>query len=173
MRKIALFLFIGFAFVYCQSENQHPKPIEIANQGKPVGDPILKEIGSAGGIIDIEVNNSKVIFPKDVLATSSLVSIQPISNTFVNYGLGLRISSHYKNIEIQLKYPRNGVTPESFEIYFLQTDSPGFGWYKMKNKTIDTVNHTISVIQNAENQLSKSSASAKVATHSFDYVIGK
>jgi hypothetical protein len=173
MRILMLFLFIGICLISCQPENQQPKPSEIAKQGMPVGDPILKEIGSEGGIIDIEVNNSKVIFPKNAVAVNTLVSIQPITNTLANYGLGLRISSHFKKIEIQFKYPQNGLPPENFEIYYLKTDSPNFGWYKFKNKSIDTINHTISIIQDAENQSSNASSSAKVATHSFDYVVGK
>ncbi len=171
-KKLINLMFV-FAIFSCQKENKQQIDEEIVKQGEPVGSPIQKEIDENGGFIDIEINNARIIFPKNTVTSKTLISVQPITNTFANYGIGLRISSHYKNIEIQLKYPQNELPPKNFEIYFLKTDSPDFGWYKFKNKTIDTLNHTISIIQDAENQLTKASASAKVATHSFDYVVGK
>lgn len=145
------------------------KPIdkkEIYKVGIAVGEPIVKNIDENGGVIDVDINEARVVFlPKSVLK-SNLVYIQPITNCKNNFGHGIRISSEYRNIIIQLKFPLNGLPPETFEIFY----STGLEFIKIKNKTIDTLNHTISIVQLP---IFGANPSAKVSTHFYDYVVGK
>lgn len=95
-------------------------------------------------------------------------SAQPITNTLSNYGLGIRLSSEYKNIKIEFKYPLNGLDPKTFEIYNAQ----GLNWVKSENKLIDTLNKTISIIQHSKNT-HVIMPTSRVATHFYDYVVSK
>lgn len=174
--KNVFFLFTFLAFLMScekQNENTIPKGDEF-KQGIPIGSPYIKEIDAKGGQIDIDLNEAKVVFPKNLFSKRTTVSVQPITNTLSNFGLGIRLASEFKNVKVTLRYPLNGMPPQSFEIYFMLSGSP---WVKSNNKFIDTLNHTISILQNpdlqqtSKNKIQKNSL--KVGTHTYDYVIGK
>jgi hypothetical protein len=167
--KIA-FLFITISLLFsCESKVQNPEIAkEVYVKAQPIGPPTIMEIGASGGIIEVDLNEAKIIFPPNTFNEPTMVSIQPISNTKNNFGEGIRISSDYKNITIALKYPLNGLDSTDFDVYYSQW----LQWDKVKNKIINTKDHTISFIQNPK--LSNSfSKNAKISTHVFDYLVGK
>ncbi|MES2797098.1 MAG: hypothetical protein V4683_14100 [Bacteroidota bacterium] len=155
--------------ISCQRENQIPKiKKEIFKESVAVGLPIIKEIDQKGGVIEIALSESRVSFNPNSVSKNTTVSIQPISNPLSNFGLGIRLASHYSNIKIELKYPQNGLSPNTFDIYYAQ----GIEWIKAENKILDTVNHTISIVQQPTSK-AKINSSARVTTHFYDYIIGK
>jgi hypothetical protein len=165
VKKIVCFFFI-VCISGCQKVIKKPTADKAEfNEGIAVGKPYNKEIDENGGLIDVDIANARVFFLKNSILKTTKISVQPITNTLSNYGLGIRLSSEYRNIKIEFKYPLNGLEPDKFEIYYSQ----GLEWTKAKNKVIDISNHTITIIQQPDN-ISIISPSSKVATHVYDYV---
>jgi uncharacterized protein YuzE len=169
MFKKIFFIYLAITLFSCEKASKNPVNLNVKfTESKAIGEPIIREIDEMGGVIDINIANARLVFPQSSVLKSTTVSVQAITNSLSNYGLGIRLSSEYKNVKIEFKYPLNGLEPELFDIFYAQ----GLGWAKSKNKTIDKINNTISIIQISENSTSIT-PSSRVATHVYDYVLSK
>ena len=110
--------------------------------GKPVGEPIRKTIGPAGGTISTPNNVLTVIIPAGALKKDEEISVQPVENkAWGGTGLGYELTP--KNIELAKpaeviwKYTDADVAasdPEALGIAFQQPDQ---SWHGTKSITVD------------------------------------
>jgi hypothetical protein len=168
MQRIFYLLLISLILTSCKKEaNSSKSPMPVFTEGVALGLPIKKEIGPAGGVIEIQLAKAKLIFPAEsVLSTTSIIA-QPITNTLSNLGVGIRLSSDYKKAILVFDYSNLAIKGKTLSIYYMNTGSPGLGWFKAENIVIDTLAQTISTTQTLIPK------SAKISTHSSDYVLAE
>jgi hypothetical protein len=119
--------------------------------GKPVGSPVTLNIGASGGSLISPDGKLELTIPAGALSASTLISIQPVTNTAPS-GLGsayqlspegtifnqpVTITFHYADSDV------NGSLPYFIDIAY--QDSAGSWDVNLKQRILDTVAKTVSI----------------------------
>lgn len=146
-------------FIACKKDKnkdspEDPKPapeLVVFEKGTPVGNPITKTIGPAGGNLSTPDGNILVTIPPGAIPEATQFSIQPVTSTLpqsgdaVTYKLTPENVSFAKPVTIKFNYTDKhveGSSPELLNIAY--QDSAGHWFGKMATK-LDSVNHTLTV----------------------------
>ncbi|QRR01372.1 hypothetical protein [Dyadobacter sandarakinus] len=131
-----------------EPEPQHPTQGTPTEVGKPLGNPIQKTIGPAGGSITASDSSVTLMIPAGALKADTPISIQPIENkAWGGAGMGYELTP--KNLELSKpaelvwNYKDADVTgsaPEALGIAFQQADH---SWKGHGSITVDKIRKTV------------------------------
>jgi|GEM_PF-822871 len=131
-------------------ENPGDKPDPVAH-GTPIGDAVQKTIGTEGGTIQMPDNEISVNIPAGALAVETTISIQEVSSTLGNNGLGksyrlLPENVQFKqDVEITFAYNDTMLIGKFEDLLFMAyQDAQGY-WRVPKNNVLDKTNRTLKV----------------------------
>lgn len=125
-----------------------PEPA-VTEIGMPIGDPVTKDIGSAGGTITSGDGKLDVVVPAGALSNSVTFSIQPVENFCpggrVSYELlpeGLTFSQPVELVFHYTEDEMEGSLPDFLGIAYQGEDRI---WYRLPAATVDPSGRTVSV----------------------------
>ena len=119
--------------------------------GTPIGNPVFKSIGPDGGTIMSADNQIQVTIPAGAVSAPTDFSIQQVTNTLEEAGLGSSFRLQPENIHFQkpvtIEFPYGaldlaGTAPEF--LYLTYQDKEGYFWLA-RNTHLDTITKKLSV----------------------------
>lgn len=157
MKKILLTVSLALSMIACKkSEENTPEPPPPSSQqqlklplGAPLGNAVIKEIGTAGGTIQSTDGIMKVSIPAGAVEQSVTFSIQEIKNTLGSKGHSYRLRPEGVNFKkpVTLTYTYGsldiGLTDPRY-LFLACQDEQGY-YHSAKNTKSNKTNHTLTV----------------------------
>lgn len=118
--------------------------------GTPLGTPVTKVIGPAGGTIGSEDGRMSVIVPAGTVNANTTFSIQPVTNTLgLGSGLSYRLLpenvTFNKDVEVRFNYNDQDLEGTEADYLYLAFQNAEGYWARVRNRTIDKANKVLKV----------------------------